>query len=290
MTRKRHNVIPLLSTRLTATASVALVLLIASIAAMAGIVMRNFSDAVRESVGFTVILRSDITASQTDAVRRALQSSPGISRIEYSSAQKVLERWQLDLGEDIEILAGGNPFSPEFEVNVSAGYASVDSIEIITAPLASIAEIDEIVPHTTVATELNATFHSLSLILAIVAAALLIISYVLISNTVRLFIYARRFDIHTMRLVGATAGFIRRPFLTANIVNGLLAGLIASVLLTGILVYCHSLEPRMVEFISPLAYAVTVVATIAGGIIICLIAALLATNKYLRQSYDEMFH
>ncbi|MDE6415543.1 MAG: permease-like cell division protein FtsX [Duncaniella sp.] len=290
MTRKRHTVIPLLSTRLTATASVALVLLIASIAAMAGIVMRNFSDAVRESVGFTVILRSDITASQTDAVRRTLQASPGISRIEYSSAQKVLERWQQDLGEDIEILAGGNPFSPEFEVNVTAGYASVDSIEVITAPLATISEIDEVVPHTTVATELNATFHSLSLILAIVAAALLIISYVLISNTVRLFIYARRFDIHTMRLVGATAGFIRRPFLTANIVNGFMAGLIASVLLTGILIYCHSLEPRMVELISPLAYAVTVLATIAGGIIICLIAALLSTNKYLRQSYDEMFH
>ncbi|MDE6582065.1 MAG: permease-like cell division protein FtsX [Duncaniella sp.] len=290
MTRKRHTVIPLLSTRLTATASVALVLLIASIAAMAGIVMRNFSDAVRESVGFTVILRSDITASQTDAVRRTLQASPGISRIEYSSAQKVLERWQQDLGEDIEILAGGNPFSPEFEVNVTAGYASVDSIEVITTPLATISEIDEIVPHTTVATELNATFHSLSLILAIVAAALLIISYVLISNTVRLFIYARRFDIHTMRLVGATAGFIRRPFLTANIVNGFMAGLIASVLLTGILIYCHSLEPRMVELISPLAYAVTVLATIAGGIIICLIAALLSTNKYLRQSYDEMFH
>ena len=290
MTRKRHNVIPLLSSRLTATASVALVLLIAAIAATAGIVMRNFSDAVRESVGFTVILRSDITASQTDAVRRTLAASPGIARFEYSSAQKVLERWQLELGEEIEVLAGGNPFRPEFEVNVTAQYASVDSIEVLTTPLASIAEIEEIIPHTTVATELNATLHSLSLILVIVAAALLVISYVLISNTVRLAIYARRFDIHTMRLVGATSGFIRKPFLTSNIINGLVAGLLASVLLTGRLIYCHSLEPRIVDYVTPLAYAVTVLSTIAGGIIICLIAALLATNKYLRQSYDEMFH
>lgn len=290
MTKKRHNVIPLFSTRLTATASVALVLLIAAIAAMAGIVARNLSDAVRESVGFTVVLRHDITASETSAVRDALQASPGIARIEYSSAQKVLERWQLDLDEDIEVLAGVNPFSPEFEVNVTAGYARPDSIDVIITPLASIPHIDEIITHTTVATELNATFDSLRIILLIIAGALLIISYVLISNTVRLAIYARRFDIHTMKLVGATPGFIRRPFLTANVVNGLAAGIIASVILTAILIYCHSLEPRIVDYITPVAYAATILATIAGGIIICLIAALAATNKYLRQSYDEMFH
>ncbi|MDE5786772.1 MAG: permease-like cell division protein FtsX [Duncaniella sp.] len=290
MTKKRHNVIPLFSTRLTATASVALVLLIAAIAAMAGIVARNLSDAVRESVGFTVVLRNDVTASETAAVRDALQASPGIARIEYSSAQKVLERWQLDLDEDIEVLAGVNPFSPEFEVNVTAACARPDSIDTIITPLASIPQIDEIITHTTVATELNATFDSLRMILLIIAGALLIISYVLISNTVRLAIYARRFDIHTMKLVGATPGFIRRPFLAANVVNGLVAGIIASAILTAILIYCHSLEPRIVDYITPVAYAATILSTIAGGIMICLIAALAATNKYLRQSYDEMFH
>ncbi len=289
MAKKRHNVIPLFSTRLTATASVTLVLLIVAIAAMAGIVIRSFSDAVRQSVGFTVIMRADATASETSGVRSAITSSPGIARIEYSSAQKVLERWQLDLDEDIEILAGVNPFSPEFEVNVTPDYAHPDSLLVITGALASCAAVDEVICHTTVATELNATFHSLAMILIIIAGALLIISYVLISNTVRLAIYARRFDIHTMRLVGATAGFIRRPFLTANILNGFIAGVVASVMLTGILIYCHSLEPRIVDMIPPGAFALTVVATIAAGIVICLIAALFATNKYLHQTYDEMF-
>ncbi len=289
MSRKRNNVIPHLSTRVTATVSVALVLLLAGMAAFVGVAARSLTDAVRETNGFILILDDEVTASQTDRLRTRLESMPQVAKVTFRSAETVLERWQQIVDEDIEAFAGINPFAPEFEVNVKAGYACADSLRIITAPLESLPEVDEIRVQTDTAREVETTLGSVEMILIIIAGVLLIISFALISNTVRLTVYSRRFAIHTMKLVGATPGFIRKPFLTSNIVNGALAGLMADILLIALLFYFRTIDPRLEELVNPVATAIIFIATIVTGVIICLIAAAYSTNKYLRKTYDEMF-
>lgn len=289
MSKKRNNVIPHLSTRVTATVSVALVLLLAGMAAFVGVATRSLTDAVRETNGFTMILDDEVTASQTDMLRRKLEAMPQVADVTFRSAEMVLERWQQIVDEDIEAFAGINPFSPEFEVNVRAGYASADSLEIIIAPLKSLDEVDEIRVQTDTARDVETTLGSVELILLIVAGVLLIISFALISNTVRLTVYSRRFAIHTMKLVGATPGFIRKPFLISNIVNGALAGLIADILLIALLFYLRTIDPRLEELVNPVATVIILSAIVITGVIICLIAAAYSTNKYLRKTYDEMF-
>lgn len=137
------------------------------------------------------------------------------------------------------------------DVRVDPIYASTDSLDAIVAPLALRPEIAEVKINNELNTRVIATIKSVTLTMLIVAAMLLVISFVLIFNTIRLSIYSRRFTISTMKLVGATDGFIRRPFLTANMINGLVAGLIASLIVGAMLYYAASVDPVVSEAISP---------------------------------------
>ncbi|WP_304507494.1 ABC transporter permease [Duncaniella muris] len=291
MARRRHHIIPLFTTRATATVSVALVLFILGMAALIGIATRVVTDNIRENMGFVVLFNEDVTASDIDAVKKMFDKASGVSSTVYSSPDVVLERWQSMVGEDEDIvkLSGINPFVGELEVHVTSEYASSDSLDRMIAPMMLMPQVSEVKVHTELVDKVNATLRSVGLGLLIVAVALLIVSFVLIFNTVRLSVYARRFTIYTMKLVGATGCFIRRPFLVDNIVNGLVAGLIASIALALVVLYCRSLDLPVAEMFTLRTVLPVVGALLVTGVLICLIAALFATNRYLRLSYDEMF-
>jgi cell division transport system permease protein len=136
---------------------------------------------------------------------------------------------------------------------------------------------------------INDNIQSIAFILTIVAATLLFISFALINNTVRLTVFSRRFTIHTMKLVGASASFIRKPFVLSNITSGIVAGLIADVILAGALFYFHSADPAVAIAVPWELAGLVFTGIVLLGMIICALAATIATNKYLRLSYDDMF-
>lgn len=291
MVKRRHHLIPLFTTRATATVSVALVLFILGIASFMGIAAHKVTKGIKENMGFVVLFNEEVTASDIDAVRSRLVKEPGVASTSYSSPEAVLDRWQKMVGEeeDITRLAGVNPFVGELEVRVRSAYASNDSIGLITAPLQLMPQVSEIKVHTELVDRINSTLRSVSLSLIFVAVALLTVSFILIFNTVRLTVYARRFTIYTMKLVGATASFIRRPFLVDNIVNGLVAGIIASLALIGVVSYGRTFDLSIAEVLTWDSVVAVLVGVVITGILICLIAAIFAANRYLRLSYDEMF-
>ena len=128
-----------------------------------------------------------------------------------------------------------------------------------------------------------------STVLLSVAAALLLISFVLINNTVNLSIYSRRFLIHTMKLVGATTAFIRRPFVVAGAVNGLISAAVASVLLVLLRIYAASAEPMAAVALTWTRMGILIAGVAVCGVVICSLAAIISTNRFLRSSYDEMY-
>lgn len=291
MARRRHHIIPLFTTRATATVSVALVLFILGMASLIGIATHVITNNIRENMGFVVLFNEDVTASDIAKVKSMFESNPGVSSTAYSSPEVVLDRWQAMVGEDEDIvrLSGINPFVGELEVHVRPAYASSDSLDRMIAPLMLLPQVGEVKIHTEMVDRVNATLRSVGLGLLIVAVALLIVSFVLIFNTVRLAVYARRFTIYTMKLVGATGSFIRRPFLLDNIINGLVAGLLASAALAVVIVYCRTLDLSVTEILRWESVLPVIGALLVTGVLICLVAALFATNRYLRLSYDEMF-
>ncbi len=291
MAKRRHHLIPLFTTRATATFSVALVLFILGLASFIGIAAHKVTEGIKENMGFVVLFNEEVTASDIAAVKTRLEKENGVSSTVYSSPDAVLDRWQKMVGEEEDIirLAGVNPFVGELEVRVKSAYASSDSIALLTGPLMLMPQVSEIKVHNELVDRLNSTLHSVSLTLIFVAIALLTVSFILIFNTVRLSVYARRFTIYTMKLVGATAAFIRRPFLLDNIVNGLVAGIIASIALVSTIAYGRTLDLSVSAVIDWETVTIVLAGVIVTGILICLVAAIFAANRYLRLSYDEMF-
>lgn len=291
MAKRRHHLIPLFTTRATATLSVALVLFILGLASLMGLAAHKVTESIRENMGFVVLFNEEVTASDINAVKTRLEKLPGIRETVYSSPEAVLDRWQKMVGEDEDImrLADVNPFVGELDVKVNPAYASSDSIALLTAPIVLLPQVSEVKVHTAMVDRVNATLRSISMALVFVAIALLTVSFILIFNTVRLSVYARRFTIYTMKLVGATPSFIRRPFLSDNLVNGFVAGVIASAALLLTVFYVRSYEQEICGVLGWEVIVAVILGLIVTGMLICLIAAIFAANRYLRLSYDEMF-
>lgn len=289
MAEKRNRRISTLGSRITSFVSVGLVLILAGMAVMTGIAGKALSDEVRRNLGFIVKMERNCGDTEVSQLKRNLMGNKGVERLSFMSAEDILAEESQYIGDDVAALLDSNPYAAEFDVRVRPAYASADSISVMTAYYSDFPGVYEIVTESTVIEDVDASLRRAGSVLGIAALLLLVICVALINNTVSLSIYSRRFVIHTMKLVGATGSFIRRPFLNAAAVNGLVAGLVASGVLIGIRFYISSLDPMLAGALPDGAMALVCVSVVAVGVAICLLTASFATNRYLRASYDDMF-
>ncbi len=281
--RRRRRLFSTAGAKITSTVSVALVLFVLGLLAVMALLTNRVADSVRESVGFDVIMTDSVSPAEIESLRRRIESQPFALSVAVHTAD---ESWREETGEDVVEVLGLNPFAAELEVKVNAPWASADSLSAVIAQYESLPEVDEVTVHTDMIDAVNANIMT---VFKIIASALLLISFVLINNTIRLSIYARRFTIHTMKLVGSTGSFIRRPFLVSAMWQGLVAGLIATVMLFGLDSGMSRVEAQLDGFVGLADLLAVGVGMVAGGVVICVISALISTNRYLRLSYDEMF-
>ena len=275
--------------RLTSTISVTLMLLILGLVASINISFTSVERSVKEKLGFSVVFTDSVPSQTLDSLRQVCEKAPYVSACVFMSADDVLAYETGGNGRELVEQIGFNPYAPMLEVRVKAAYANVDSLDVIATRWKSLDVVDEVPVNTEMVGNLQRNADMLNLVLLVMAAMLLLISFVLINNTVRLTIYSRRFLIHTMKLVGAKGAFIRRPFLMSNALQGLVAGLIASGLLLALTGWLKDWYQALGALLTwGEAFAVCAVMTVVG-VVICVIAALLATNRYLRSSYDDMF-
>lgn len=272
-----------------ATVSVMIVLLILGIFATVAIVAGSFSDSLKSRVGFTVIMSDNVTDDDLTAMQTMLTGAPYTNEVTFKSADEIRADWERDNGEDIIEVLGANPFGAEYNVTVNADHAVSDSIDAIAGRIAAVAGVEEVSTTTRVVDGINNFINVVTMIFVPLSLALLLVSCVLINNTVRLTVYSSRFLIHTMKLVGATGAFIRRPFIRTGIVNGIVAGLLAGGLLALVVSATESAIPDIAAYIEWGRLAWVFIAMTALGIAICGISAALSTNKYLRLDYDDMF-
>ncbi|HJE39655.1 MAG: hypothetical protein C7K11_07060 [Candidatus Amulumruptor caecigallinarius] len=290
MGQKKRRLLSTLAAQMTAMISMSLVLIVLGLMSLGGIAAHSLTEQVRQRMGFTVIMDDNATADQINTLLRSWRTASYVSAVKYTSPAQALERWKTSTGddEDIVTLLGTNPFRPEIDVNVTSHYANVDSLRPIIAAVAAMPGVGEVRLQARMIDNINKAVNKAAIVGGIIAAALLFISIVLINNLVRLSIYARRFIIHTMKLVGATPAFIRRPFVFASAFNGLLSGFIAVAVIGSLLAYGYATGQELA-----LLMPVDMVAWILGGVIVlgvvlCTISAFIATNHYLRIDYDNL--
>lgn len=278
-----------LSVQATATVSVALVLLLLGMVASLGLAARRITTEIKEHLGFDVVLTEQATLDRVNEFKQMFSDAPYVASFRYFSPEQANETWREEMGEDLTELLDVNPFLPEFEVNVKADYAVADSLDAIVLPITQMDDVYQVNAHTEVVDRVNRNLSTLMWVLLVAVAALLPISFVLINNTIRLTIFSRRFTIHTMKLVGASRGFIRRPFLLSNLLQAVIAAIIASALLAGMYCYIWSLDQSLQSVLTEPMLVWVCCGMLVCGLALCLIAALVATQRYLTRSYDELF-
>lgn len=275
----------------TTIVSVTLVLILGGIIASIWISARAETRRLQEQLEFNVILKDSVSNAEGQALASEIGRQPYAGTVDFVSREKAMELWVRDTGENLEELFGVNPLSPEISFTLKSGYASKESMQQIKHTLEGNAMVESVAtPDDQMVAAMNENITKLTVILGIVAAIMILISLVLITNTVHLAIYSRRFTIHTMQLVGATDGFIRRPVVGSNLLCGLIAGLLATAIMA--LALWGAKESGIAdvgEYLSWADFGLVSAGMIATGIIMCAAAAWIAASHYLHKDYDELF-
>lgn len=275
--------------RVTSTISVTLVLFILGLVATINITFGTLDKELKEKMGFTVVLRDSVSTAEINQLRQLCATAPYVSEYKYLSSDDVLKEEAGSDGNSLVEMLGVNPYSPVFDIRVKTNWANVDSIGRLVTTWSRYEGVDDVSVNTDMVENLTRNARLFNTVMLVIAAALLLISFVLINNTVRLTVYSRRFIIHTMKLVGATPGFIRRPFILSNLVQGIIAGIVASGLLAGLIAWGKNWDPALEPLLPWGNAGLIFVGVLLLGMAICSLAAALATNRYLRANYDEMF-
>lgn len=291
MKDKKEFKLSYLAAHFTTIVSVTLVLLMIGIIALGTWSASRETHRLKEQLELSVVLADTVSDDAARDIARRVAAAPYAAATEVITAQQAMDEWNEEEDQDLEEILGANPFSPEVALSLKANYASQDSIAAISADISQWPGVDEVViPDAKLVEDMNRNIAHISWILGAIALVMLIISFVLINNTVHLAIYARRFTIHTMQLVGATDAFIRRPFLIDNLLNGLISGLAASAILAAIILGIQS--QGMADLTRSLdwtVWGVTSIGLVIIGTLICVCAAAIATRRYLHSDYDTLF-
>jgi cell division transport system permease protein len=194
------------------------------------------------------------------------------------------------LGEDFLSVFETAPIPVSIDITLNAEYVSADSIEVVKACILESPKVEEVVYQRSLIDTLNANLSRISMVLSIFIALLLFISFVLINNTVRLNVFARRFTIHTMKLVGATRSFIRAPFLVQSLFQGVFAAFVAIMAIVGMLYFIRSEFEQLFEVFRLELLLVVMGIVLASGIIICLLSTWLVVNKLVSLTKDELYY
>lgn len=273
----------------TTTISISLVLFLVGLECVVLMSAHELVRHVRENVVLTVVL-SDM-ASQEDVARldNLMQVAPYVNGSDYISREEALQEHIDNLGEDPQKFLGYNPLTDAFEVNLHAEYAQIDSIHVIEQSLLALPYVDKVIYQADIVKQLDSNLQEASLILLAIALALLIIALVLISNTIQLQVYSKRFLINTMRLVGATPWVIKWPFIRRNMLMGIEAACVALLMLAATYYYFVNRLGIRLFALTEQNIAIIIVAVVFVGWFITFFASLAATNRYIRMKTSKMY-
>ncbi|MDR1403586.1 MAG: permease-like cell division protein FtsX [Tannerellaceae bacterium] len=287
---KKVNSVSFFNSRFTSTISIALVLFLLGLIFLLGLLGNKLSNYVKENISFSVILKDEQNEAEIKRIQKNLNNLAFIKSTEYISKEQAAKELEEELGENPEVFLGYNPLQASIEVKLYSEYANQDSLQVIERKIKSYTSVSELLYRKDMMQIVNENVTRVSVVLLTLALILMIISFVLISNTIRLLIYSKRFLIHTMQLVGATADFIRRPFINYNIISGILASMLAILMLIGALYYLQNELSGFVQMLDTGLLILVFLSVFVMGILLSVIATCLAVNKYLCMDADKMYY
>ena len=275
---------------LSSVISISLVLLLVGVASMLLVNAKSVSDYFKENMQISVLMKQNVSDEDALEYRELLDGERYIKSTTFVSKEQGRKELAEQLGEDFLDVFETSPIPVSIDVTLEAAYVSSDSLEVVRAEIAESELVEEVVYQRSLVDALNANLSRISMVLGVFIALLLFISFVLINNTVRLSVFARRFTIHTMKLVGATRSFIRAPFLLQSAFQGVFAAFLAIIVLLGLMFLMRSSFAQLFEIFRMELLLLVMGIVLVSGLAICLISTYFVVNKLISLNKDELYY
>ena len=280
----------LLNAYLSSIISISLVLLLVGVASMLLLNAGSVSNYFKENMEVSIIMKPDVSDEAALAFQNKLDEERYVKTTTFVSREQGELEMKEMLGEDFLDVFEVSPIPISIEMTLNADYVSSDSLEVLKNELLSENIVEDVNYQKSLVDSLNSNFSRISAILLVVILVLLFVSYVLISNTVRLSVFARRFTIHTMKLVGATRSFIRAPFLVHAVFQGVFSAVIANGALVGLLFVLKDRFGQLFEIFSMDVLIIVMSIVLVAGVLICVVSTYFVVNRLVALKKDELYY
>lgn len=270
--------------------SISMVLLLVGVSCMLLLNAGSVSDFFKENMEVSVIMKPGVTEEDALAFQEDLKQERFVKSVTFISQEQGEAELKEMLGDDFLDVFETSPVPVSIDMTLNACYVSADSLDMVKAEVMSNALVDEVNYQKSLVDALDSNFQQISVVLAVFIGLLLFVSYVLINNTVRLSVFARRFTIHTMKLVGATRSFIRAPFLWRAALQGLVSGLVANAALLGIISLLESRFGYVMGLLSTNMLVVVMAIVVVSGLLICVVSTFFVVNKLVALKKDQLYY
>ncbi len=274
----------------TSSISTTMVLILLGLVVAFSLTANNLSIYVRENINFSFLLSDDTSPQQAMQLMSQLRKQPYVKNLQYISKEQALKEQTSAMGTNPADFIGYNPFTASIEVKLHSAYANTDSIQKISSEMRQNTNVKDILYQQGLLDAVNSNIRNISAVLLGLAFLLTLISFALINNTIRQSIHSKRFLIHTMKLVGASWGFIRKPFLARSVWGGVFAGVVANIILWAGVYWLIDLEPALGDVLTWDVMTVVTLSVLLFGVLITLLCAYLSINKYLRMKASSLYY
>ena len=274
---------------LSSVASIALVLFLVGIAATLLVSQKSITGYLKENMQVSVMMKPQVGESAALKCKKTIDGMAFTKSSSYISKEQGAKEMASLLGEDFLDVFETSPIPISVNLTLKADYVTADSLEVVKSRLGSLKEVSEVVCQQSLVEALNSNLNKISIFLAALISLLLFISFVLINNTVRLSVHSRRFTIHTMKMVGATKAFIRRPFVLESIFQGLFASFLAVIFILCSLVFLKGQFSQLFSVFT-IGMLLTVILIVVGaGLLICTLSTVVTVNKLVGLDKAELY-
>lgn len=271
--------------------SIMLVLFVLSLFSSLILFANKISDYIKENVGFEIVMKKGVKEKDIIDFQHVLDKKKYVKSTEYISQQEATRRLTEDLGEDILEWLGDveNPLLPSIDVRFKSEYANNDSIAKIEQWVMKNKNVKEVYFQKSLMHSIDKNVNKIASVLLLVGFVLLIMAVTLISHTVRLAVYAKRFVVRSMQLVGATEGFIIKPFMKSFVIQGFIGAVLSLVLLSIFLFKVMHEVPELAVLTNISSIALIYISVIALGVLLTTLSTFFAMRKYLRADIDDLY-
>ena len=269
--------------------SISLVLVMVGLLGLIVLHGKNLSNFVKENIVLNVVIKENAGDNEIFTLQNNLEKKESIKSKQFISKENAAKNLLKDLGEDFVKFLGYNPLSASIDVYLKAEFANKERIQKLVTKLKKKEIVKDVIYQESLIDMVNENLKSISLVIIAFGFTLLLIAIALINNTIRLAMYSQRFIIRSMQLVGATKGFIRKPYIVSGMIHGLLGGIVAILLLLSTLYIAKTEMPELAMLQNYVEFGVLFAAIILMGIIISIFSTYFAVNKYLNQHIDDLY-